>query len=384
MSVQLLFFLSTSSLLIGLVGLHKNIPRPLSTGKPSTGHFSLSSRRSCPDHRSNGLERNSKSIATSCVVSIDLGISLVGNDWLAGLKHSLRPYRYTDQPTKKDPKGNNASPIMPFTHHSHSGQFCGHAANKLEEIVQTAIAKRMTTLCLTEHIPRDRIDFYPEELDVHDEESLRKLYEDFYIEARRLQKAYVDRIDILVGFESEWIRESSRTILWDLRAKYAVDMFVGSLHHVHTHAIDLDTPCYHRAREVAGGTDEQLFADYFDDQLDMLKELRPPVVGHFDLIRLKSDDPERSFKTWPEVWGKVERNLEFVAGYGGVLELNSSALRKGMTEPYPQVEICRVCYSICCVSMVRLVLLTSLCRSSCVWVAASHCPMTAIVLGRSV
>lgn len=53
---------------------------------------------------------------------------------------------------------------MPFSHHSHSGQFCGHATNTLEEVVETAIAKRFHTFALTEHIPRPREDFYPEEV----------------------------------------------------------------------------------------------------------------------------------------------------------------------------------------------------------------------------
>lgn len=42
------------------------------------------------------------------------------------------------------------------------------------------------------------------------------------------------------------------------------------------------------------------------------------------------------------MWQKVLRNLDFIAGYGGVVELNSSAVRKGMSEPYPQAEICKV------------------------------------------
>jgi HisJ family histidinol phosphate phosphatase len=99
---------------------------------------------------------------------------------------------------------------------------------------------------------------------------------------------------------------------------------------------------YLQARGIAGGTDERLFEDYFDAQLDMLKALRPPVVGHFDLIRLKSDDPNGSFQLWAGVWERIRRNLDFIAAYGGVLELNSAALRKGMTEPYPKAEICQV------------------------------------------
>ena len=101
---------------------------------------------------------------------------------------------------------------------------------------------------------------------------------------------------------------------------------------------------YEEARTRAGGTDELLFEAYFDEQLDMLQQLRPLVVGHFDLIRLKSDDVERSFKNWDGVWRKVLRNLDFVASYGGMLEINGAALRKGMSEPYPKAEICKVCF----------------------------------------
>ena len=53
---------------------------------------------------------------------------------------------------------------MPFSHHSHSGQFCGHAENTLEEVVQTAVSKRMDLYALTEHMPREEEDLYPEEV----------------------------------------------------------------------------------------------------------------------------------------------------------------------------------------------------------------------------
>jgi len=53
---------------------------------------------------------------------------------------------------------------MPYSHHSHSGQFCGHAKDTLEEVVQAAIAKGFHSFALTEHIPRPLQDFYPEEV----------------------------------------------------------------------------------------------------------------------------------------------------------------------------------------------------------------------------
>lgn len=230
---------------------------------------------------------------------------------------------------------------MPFSHHSHSGQFCGHATNTLEEVVQTAVRQGMSTFCMTEHIARQEIDFYPEEAGHHTMASLEKLYDDFYHEARRLQKVYADRIQLLVGFEGEWIREYSLGLIQNLLQKYPVDLFVGSVHHVHTVPIDFDAPMYHQARELAGGTDERIFEDYFDAQFEMLKALKPPLVGHFDLIRLKSHQPDQSFRIWPHTWEKIMRNLNFIASYGGVLELNSSAIRKGMIEAYPQREICK-------------------------------------------
>ncbi|GAB7357656.1 hypothetical protein MBLNU459_g0150t1 [Dothideomycetes sp. NU459] len=229
---------------------------------------------------------------------------------------------------------------MPFSHHSHSGQFCGHAVNTLEEMVRQAISLGMSTLALTEHIPRGEQDLYPEEENTGGVPELIRLFDAFYPEAVRLREKYASQINILVGFESEWIRSSSLDIVQNLLQKYKFDMFMGSLHHVHTKPIDYDHDMYYEAREIAGGTDEQLFGDYFDSQLEMLQALKPPVVGHFDLIRLKSDDPERNWLSMPKVWSKIERNLGYVASYGGILELNSSAIRKGMTEPYPKAEIC--------------------------------------------
>jgi histidinol-phosphatase (PHP family) len=146
-----------------------------------------------------------------------------------------------------------------------------------------------------------------------------------------------------VGFESDWIRPSSKEFIENLLAQHTFDFFVSSVHHVHSIPIDYDTPFYIKARDVAGGTDENLFNDYFDAQYAMLQELKPPVIGHLDVIRLKSDEPERSFQQWPEVWKKVLRNLDLVASYGGILELNFASLRKGMREPYPKLEICKAC-----------------------------------------
>lgn len=56
---------------------------------------------------------------------------------------------------------------MPHSHHSHSGQFCRHAAQgtTLEEVVLEAIRKGFKVFGLSEHCPRyQQRDLYPEEV----------------------------------------------------------------------------------------------------------------------------------------------------------------------------------------------------------------------------
>ena len=56
---------------------------------------------------------------------------------------------------------------MPFSFHSHSGQFCKHAFSTLEEVVQRAVEVGFTHYGLSEHMPRyETEDLYDEETEV--------------------------------------------------------------------------------------------------------------------------------------------------------------------------------------------------------------------------
>lgn len=157
-----------------------------------------------------------------------------------------------------------------------------------------------------------------------------------------MKEKYSAVIEILIGVEIDWIRPSSLPWINECLQNYEFDLFIGSVHHVHTIPIDYDREKYMMARSLSGGTDERLFEDYFDLQYAMLQALKPPLIGHFDLIRLLSDDPNADFLQWPGVLGKASRNLDLIAEYGGVMELNSAGLRKGMREPFPTQAVCKV------------------------------------------
>ncbi|KAL6901505.1 histidinol phosphate phosphatase H [Trichoderma evansii] len=232
---------------------------------------------------------------------------------------------------------------MAFTMHSHSGQFCpGHAVDELEDIVKHAISVGYKTIGLTEHMPRyEEQDLYPEELD-DPQASLQVLpprHNAYIVEARRLQKAYASQIHIIIGFEGEFIRPSFAPLVQNLfNESPHIDYFIGSLHHVHSIPIDFDKAMYANAVKAAGGSEERVYEDYYDLQYEMLKALKPRIVGHFDLIRLMSEEPGRDVRQWEGVWQRIKRNLEYAAEIGAWLECNTSALRKGLAEPYP----CRV------------------------------------------
>lgn len=233
---------------------------------------------------------------------------------------------------------------MPFSHHSHSGEFCpGHAQDSLEDVIKTAISKQFKVFALTEHMPRHDEDRYPEEIEAgHNLESQIRNESNYFAKAQELRAKYQDKIALPIGFESDWCGPHSLELIQQSLQNHNFDFFIGSIHHVRGIPIDYDQASYDRARTSAGGTDEELFEEYFDEQLGMLKALRPVVVGHFDLVRLKSSDFNVGWQSMKGVWSRILRNLDFVASYGGILEINSAAMRKGMDEPYPKSEICQV------------------------------------------
>src|SRR5271170_1184588 len=196
---------------------------------------------------------------------------------------------------------------MPFSHHSHSGQFCpGHAQNSLEEMIQRAIEKKLRVFAVTEHMPRHDQDRYPEEIETGVTIENAFINQDkYFLEALRLREKYSSQIGIVVGFETDWVRPESLGLIQRTVRENDFDFFVGSVHHVHTIPIDYDQAFYLEARQAAGGSDERLFEDYFDAQWAMLQAIKPPVVGHFDLIRLKSDHPNGSFRKMSGVWSKI-------------------------------------------------------------------------------
>ncbi|KAJ2803048.1 hypothetical protein H4R20_003039, partial [Coemansia guatemalensis] len=230
---------------------------------------------------------------------------------------------------------------MPFTFHTHSGQFCRHAKGTLEDVVKEAIAKNLLVLGLSEHVPRSRTqDLYPEEADLTTDK-LHMAFAEYVEEARRLREQYGDQIEILIGAETEYITDDSLKEMEQLRKRYELDYLVGSLHHIDGVPLDFSQDMYEQIVENCGGDRNEMFRRYFDSQLTMLRELQPEIVGHFDLVRIFH--PYKQGVNDPlltkEIRQLASRNIDYAISYGAIFEVNSRAWKKGLKDAYPQRDL---------------------------------------------
>ena len=155
-------------------------------------------------------------------------------------------------------------------------------------------------------------------------------------EATRLRGSYADRMTILIGLETELIHDESLDELLQVLNTYrdSIEYVVGSLHHVNGIPIDFDEATFKKC--LATFEDEQAyFQAYFDAQFELIQACHPEVIGHFDLCRLFL--PEATFDE--STMQKIKRNIDYMNSYGGLIEVNAAAFRKGWKTAYPAPDI---------------------------------------------
>jgi histidinol-phosphatase (PHP family) len=218
-------------------------------------------------------------------------------------------------------------------HGGHSGQFCHHAADSLENIIQLYIAKKFSWVGITEHSPA-----ISEELLYPDQQAAgltpRFLFDRFaryMTECRRLQAKYRSEIRIFAAMEIETY-SGYREFIPSLIDRFRPDYIVGSVHFVDDMGFDYSREQYDKTVEAVGGID-QLYCRYFDLQYEMIEFLRPAVVGHFDLIRIFDSDYKKRLLR-PEIMDRIKRNLQLICDLGLIMDFNLRSLLKGADEPY--------------------------------------------------
>ena len=228
-------------------------------------------------------------------------------------------------------------------HGGHSGQFCHHATDTLEEIIQEYIRKQFPWVGITEHVPAISEELlYPDQREAGlTPEFLYNRFALYMQECRRLQQKYTSEIKIFAAMEIETYSGYDRFIP-KLIDTFQPDYIVGSVHFVDDMGFDYSQEQYDRAADKVGGRDT-LYCKYFDQQYDMIKLLKPAVVGHFDLIRIFDADYGDRLAV-PAIMARIKRNLALIKELGLIMDYNLRSLLKGAAEPYISLPILKIAH----------------------------------------
>ncbi|MBT8359214.1 MAG: histidinol-phosphatase HisJ [Deltaproteobacteria bacterium] len=230
------------------------------------------------------------------------------------------------------------NPHLVSIHGGHSGEFCCHANDTLDEIIKAYIQKGFSWVGITEHMPFSSDEFlYPEEKEAGlDVKGTYRRFADYIFKCRKLQKKYSSSIKIYVGFETE-LFSGFEPFIKKLIQNFQPDYIVGSLHHVNNMGFDYSKQQYDETARTIGGI-EALYCEYFDQQYELIKALKPEVVGHFDLIRIFDPNYHIQLKK-PDVQKRIERNLKLIKQFNLIIDYNLRSLYTGASEPYPSKPI---------------------------------------------
>jgi histidinol-phosphatase (PHP family) len=232
---------------------------------------------------------------------------------------------------------NSANIQKVSVHGGHSGQFCNHASDSLEAVINAYIDAGYTWVGITEHMPPlDEATRYPDEASAGlTADFLQQRFIAYFEECRRLQAIHAGKIRIFTAFETETY-PGAFAYVKQLMETTKPDYIVGSVHHVDGIGIDYNRQQWEFAAEQAGGV-HQLYCGYFDAQYDMIKTLQPAVVGHFDLIRIFDPEYHETLQV-PEVRIRWLRNLALIKALDLIMDFNMRGFDK-TAEQYPSLPV---------------------------------------------
>jgi len=198
-----------------------------------------------------------------------------------------------------------------------------------ESMIQGAIAKGLTHLCLTDHM----------DLEYPGTTKEKPLFEfdpsDYFSSLIPLKETYNDNLYLGVGIELGLRpgREDLNKQMHNLLSDYSFDFVLGSVH-----LLDNDDPYYESYWQER--TAKDILNKYFTDMLASLKEYDNfDSLGHLDyLIRYIPPfcgEKDYIFKEYQEVMDEIFR---FLINKNKALEINTAGLIKGLPCFHPKLE----------------------------------------------
>ncbi|MBU5674039.1 histidinol-phosphatase [Paenibacillus brevis] len=214
---------------------------------------------------------------------------------------------------------------MKFDLHTHHLR-CGHADGTIRDYIEAGIAAGLSVIGISDHTP-----YFG-----HDEEQpfphiamAKRDFAGYVEEVLQLKQEYADRIDVLLGIESDYFPDhigQYRTML----SQYPFDYIIGSVHSVKEVSI-------FNKRRWKGLDEQRRIADktaYYELIQDSARSGLFQILGHIDAM--KGNYPAFSDIPASEV---VDETLSVIAAAQVAIEVNTSGKTKLSGGWYPSDAI---------------------------------------------
>ncbi len=215
---------------------------------------------------------------------------------------------------------NTSEAITRSNIHSHTTFVDGR--DTAEEMVRAALALGFHTLGFSEHGHAD-----------YDDCSMALAQEPKYrAEIRRLKAKYAGALDILLGYEHDWLSPADVS---------EYDYWIESVHYVpakgalfcvdNTREILADA-----ARDLYGGDMYALCRDYFSTVCRSIEGTDADILGHIELVMKFNEARDLFDDADSRYLGPALECAELAARSGRLVEVNTGAIARGYrTQPYP-------------------------------------------------
>lgn len=215
---------------------------------------------------------------------------------------------------------------MKFDLHTHHER-CGHATGTIEDYIRSAIDAGVNAIGISDHSP-----YFAEEAD-RAQPGIAMAKSEFahYVEeVLRLKRQYEDRIEVLLGVESDFFPDGlgEYRLIYE---KYPFDYIIGSVHQ--TRGISI----FNRNRWKHLDEDEKLAdkLEYYRLILDSARSGMFQVLGHIDAMK-------GYYPAFSDIRGadaNIDAVLQAVAEHDIALEINTSGSTKYCGGWYPSDEL---------------------------------------------
>lgn len=206
--------------------------------------------------------------------------------------------------------------------HTHT-TFCD-GKSTAEEVVLSAIEKGFTAIGFSGH-----------GMTSFDPGYCMKDIDGYRAEILRLQAAYRDKISIYLGAEEDCLEPVDRS---------QYEYIIGSSHYVQVGdkiwSVDSKRETFQQLLGVFGGDPAALAEAYYSRFCAYIRERKPDIIGHFDLITKFSEVDAPNLLEDSAYLAVAEKYIAEAAKSGCIFEVNTGAIARGLrTTPYPCAEL---------------------------------------------